>query len=392
MAHRALSVAVIGAGMGGLTAAATLRRVGIDVKIYEQAQKFTRLGAGIQQSPNAVKVLRQLGLESRLRDLSFQPELTRYREAATGKLLWEKTQGRAFEDRYGAPHFLLHRGDLHEALLSLVPPDVMVLGKKLVSYNQDDSGVTMTFADGSVSKADAMIGADGVHSVVREQMLGPEKPRFTGRVAYRTVFPAKLLNGLEIDDSTKWMAEDRHIVIYYVNARKDEVYFVTSTPEPGFNVESWSRQGDMDELRELYKGFHQEVRDVLTACPQAHKWAIVERDPLRTWSEGRVVLLGDACHPMTPYMAQGAATSIEDAAILSRCLDGVDVDSTERAFKVYEASRKPRTARIQTLSGLNDIARFRDEQDKVNSYDAWNVPLTMPESGQGGDLSGKIAV
>src|SRR5690349_5222282 len=135
MSQRTLSVAIIGAGMGGLTAAATLRRVGIDVKIYEQAQKFTRLGAGIQQSPNAVKVLRQLGLESRLRELSFQPELTRYREAATGKLLWEKTQGGAFEDRYGAPHFLLHRGDLHEALLSLVPQSIILPGKNLVSYS-----------------------------------------------------------------------------------------------------------------------------------------------------------------------------------------------------------------------------------------------------------------
>src|SRR5690606_1211644 len=141
-----------------------------------------------------------------------------------------------------------------------------------------------------------------------DRLVGAERPRFTGRVAYRTTFPASLLDGLEIDGSTKWMAADRHIVIYYINPREDEIYFVTSTPEPDFSVESWSSKGDMDELRNDYRTFHPHVRAVLDACPQAHKWALVDRDPLPTWTEGRIALLGDACHPMTPYMAQGAAT------------------------------------------------------------------------------------
>ncbi|HVY58040.1 MAG TPA: FAD-dependent monooxygenase [Xanthobacteraceae bacterium] len=370
-----MNIAVIGAGMGGLAAAATLRRVGIDVTVYEQAAKFTRLGAGIQQGPNAVKVHRRLGLEERLRAVSFRPRLTFYKDSATGALMWEKMQGDYFEDRYGAPHLLLHRADLHEALASIVPDEVIKRGKKLAGITQDPDGVDLAFADGTTARADAVIGADGVHSIVREWMLGVDKPRFTGRVAYRTTFPAKLLNGLQIDECTKWMAADRHIVIYYINPQHSEVYFVTSTPEPDFNVESWSSKGDIDELRALYRDFHPQVRAVLAACPEAHKWALVERDPLPRWTQGRVALLGDACHPMTPYLAQGAGTAIEDAAVLSRCLQGVGIDGIADALKVYEINRLPRTARIQTMSSTNDINQFRDAQDFVNGYDAWDVPL-----------------
>lgn len=375
MSEKTLSVAIIGAGMGGLAAAATLIRAGLDVTVYEQAPAFQRLGAGIQQGANSVKVLRRLGLEERLRDVAYQPALTKYRNGETGELLWEREQGRSYEDKYGAPHLLLHRADLHEALASIVPSDVVSLDKRLVEFSQDREGVSLSFADGSNAHADVMIASDGVHSIVRDRLVGAERPRFTGRVAYRTTFPASLLDGLEIDGSTKWMAADRHIVIYYINPREDEIYFVTSTPEPDFSVESWSSKGDMDELRNDYRTFHPHVRAVLDACPQAHKWALVDRDPLPTWTEGRIALLGDACHPMTPYMAQGAATAIEDAAVLSRSLEGVGRADIPRALKRYEATRKPRTSWIQASSSTNDIERFRREQDAVYSHDAWTTEL-----------------
>jgi 6-hydroxynicotinate 3-monooxygenase len=378
VSQKKLSVAVVGAGMGGLTAAATLRRVGIDAQVYEQAPKFTRLGAGIQQSPNSIRVLQELGLDKRLRELAFQPPSMRYRDSVTGELLWERFLGEEFEQRYGAPHLLLHRGDLHMALATLVPDDVIHLGKKLVDFESGSAGVTLRFADGTSAQADAMVAADGVHSLVRDRMLGPEKPHFTGRVAYRTTFPARLLNGLEIDDATKWIAPDRHIVIYYINPRRDEVYFVTSTPEPDYDLESWSTKGDMAALRDLYRDFHPQVRGVLEACPEAHKWALVERDPLPRWTEGRVVLLGDACHPMTPYMAQGAATAIEDAAFLSRCLAEVDPDGIDEAFRSFEAARKPRTSRIQAVSRLNSVDKLKSELPKIYSYDAWTAPLAQP--------------
>jgi salicylate hydroxylase/6-hydroxynicotinate 3-monooxygenase len=376
MPVRKLSVAIVGAGMGGLTAAACLRRVGIDVTIYEQAQRFTRLGAGIQQSPNAVKVLRRLGLEPRLRQVAFQPAAALNRDSVSGEVLWERGMGAESEARYGAPYLVLHRGDLHATLLSAVPAEVIRLGHRLVGLEQMASGATrLTFADGHAVEVDAVIGADGVHSVVRETLLGQERPTFTGRVAYRTVFPASLLNGRHIDDQAKWWGPDRHIVIYYVNPRRDELYFVTSTPEPDFTTESWSMKGDLTMLREAYREFHPQVRAVLDACPEAHKWALVVRDPLPRWGEGNVVLLGDACHPMTPYMAQGAATSIEDAAVLARCLEGVDRDGVAAAFRRYEETRKPRTSQIQTLSRANDMNRFKAANELVYGYNAWEAPL-----------------
>jgi salicylate hydroxylase/6-hydroxynicotinate 3-monooxygenase len=361
--------------MGGLTAAATLRRVGIEVQVYEQASKFARIGAGIQQSPNATKVLRVLGLEAHLRRIAFAPQSWLNREWDTGAPTNELSLGNYIEERFGAPYLLLHRGDLHAALVSIVPGEIIHLNRKLVGLEQTRADIILSFADGSRAQADAVIGADGVHSMVREIVLGPEKPRFTGRVAYRTTFPAALLGDLKIDDCTKWWGPDRHIVIYYVNPNREEIYFVTSTPEPEFAVESWSTKGDLSVLREAYAGFHPQVRAVLAACPDVHKWALVERDPLPRWGEGRVVLLGDACHPMTPYMAQGAATAIEDAAVLSRCLEGVDDDGVEEAFRRYELSRKDRTSRIQLTSRLNTWLHQKTDTDWVYGYDAWQEPL-----------------
>jgi 6-hydroxynicotinate 3-monooxygenase len=375
MAKRALSVAIIGAGIGGLATASTLRRAGIDAQVYEQASRFARIGAGIQQTPNAVKVMRVLGLDERLRRVAFRPLTSLNREWDTGALTDEYPLGDEIERRFGAPHLLLHRGDLHDVLSSIVPSEIVHLNQKLAGLEQDRASVTLFFAGGSRARADAVIGADGVHSVVREILLGPEKPRFTGRVAYRTTYPASLFGEVTVEDSVKWWGPDRHIVIYYVRPRREEIYFVTSTPEPDFEVESWSAKGDLKTLREAYAGFQPRVRAVIAACPEVHKWALVERDPLPRWGEGRVVLLGDACHPMTPYMAQGAAMALEDAAVLSRCLHGVDADGIAEAFRRYELTRKPRTSKIQLTSRENTWMRTRTDPDWVYGYDAWQEPL-----------------
>jgi 6-hydroxynicotinate 3-monooxygenase len=256
MARERLSIAIIGAGIGGLTAASALLSVGVKVQIYEQAGRFARVGAGIQQAPNAMKVLRKLGLEDYLRRTGFAPQTARNREWDTGKLTNEYVLGRDVEDRFGAPYLLLHRGDLHAALVSILPNQVINLNRKLVGFEEIGIGVKLFFADGHRAQADAVIGADGVHSVVREMLLGPEKPRFIGRVAYRTTFPAARLGEVTLDDNTKWWGPDRHIVIYYIRPQREEIYFVTSTPEPEFEVESWSAMGDLDQLRTAYEGFH----------------------------------------------------------------------------------------------------------------------------------------
>ena len=242
------SYAVIGAGIGGLALAGFLARNGVKVRVYEQAKEFQRIGAGIQMSPNAVRVLRALGLEPGLRKLAFYPPAWSHRVWDTGEHLADLTFGAEAEARYGAPYLLMHRGDLHAALFSAVPEELIAREKKLLGIDRNGAGVTLSFADGTSAEADAVIGADGVHSRVREILLGPEKPRFTGRVAHRTTFPAALMGEFAVDTCTKWWGPDRHIVIYPVRAQREEVYFVTSVPDPTWNVESWSSRGEMGEV------------------------------------------------------------------------------------------------------------------------------------------------
>jgi 6-hydroxynicotinate 3-monooxygenase len=370
-----LSIAIIGAGMGGLASAAALRRVGVDVTVYEQASQFTRLGAGIQIGCNAMKVLRGIGLEQRLRQQSFYPRSWNNRDWRTGEIKFDMIFGEAAEAKFGAPYLLAHRGDLHAALASAVPDECVRLNHKLVGLDQTSGGARLSFADGTTAVADAVIGADGVHSAVKNILFGASPLNFTGRIAYRTTFPASLLNGNKIDDCTKWWGEDRHIVIYYVKPDRSEVYFVTSQPEPEFKIESWSAKGDVNELRAAFKGFDRQVETVLAACPDVHKWALVDRDSLERWAHENVTLLGDACHPMTPYMAQGAAMAMEDAAVLSRCLDGVGRDGVADAFRRFEATRKPRTTRVQQTSRTNTWLKDKTDTDWVYAYDAWTAPL-----------------
>ena len=370
-----MNIAVIGAGMGGLAAAAALRKQGIAVTVYEQATQFTRLGAGIQIGCNAMHVLRGLGLEPALRAETFYPRSWNNRHWRTGEVLFDMVFGAEAEAKYGAPYLLAHRGDLHAALASAVPADRLRLGHRLTGLEQTASGVTLAFANGERATADALIGADGVNSIVRETLFGDSDPSFTGRIAYRTTYPARLLDGFDIGDCTKWWGEDRHIVMYPVKADRSEVYFVTSQPEPESGRESWSEMGDVKVLRTAFAGFHPDVQRVLAACPAVHKRVLVDREPLERWVEGKVALLGDACHPMTPYMAQGAAMAIEDAAILSRCLAEADREGIAEVLERYRATRQERTARVQLTSRQNSWGKGVTDTDWVYGYNAWTAPL-----------------
>lgn len=378
LSERSPQVAVVGAGIGGLALGSALIGNGAEVKIYEQATAFARVGAGIQMTPNAMKVLRGLNLEEKLRAIAFEPRSGLNREHASGAVTNELPLAGHTEQRYGAPLLLMHRADLHAALAEKLAPGIVRFGKKLTNVRQDNGKVLFEFTDGSRDEADVLIGADGVHSRVRELMLGAEQPRYTGKVAYRTTFPAKLAAGVRLESyRTKWWGPDRHIVIYYVTRQRDEIYFVTSQPEPAewMTTESWSAKGDIGELREAFADFHPEVRAVLNACPDVHRWALLERDPLPTWVDGHVALLGDACHPMTPYMAQGAASALEDAAVLARCLTDVTAATLRESLKRYEATRKPRASKIQSVSGANTWMRQPTDPSWVYSYDAWTAPL-----------------
>src|SRR5262245_29430977 len=285
MRDQRISIAIVGSGMGGLAAAATLRRIGVDAQVYEQAHQFARVGAGIQMLPNAMKVLRGIGIEDRLRRIAFEPISHLNRDWDTGAIMRELPMS---ESAFGAPYLCMHRAELHDALLSVLPPEIIHLNKKLVGLDQRAGRVTLTFGDGTTATADAVVGADGIHSIVREIIVGPDKPIHKGRIAYRAVYSTALLNGLDVGPSrTRWWGIDRHIVVYYTTATRSEIYFVTSVPEPAewLTQESWSAKGDVGELCNAYEGFHMDVTTVLRACPDCHKWAILEREPLPHWSD-----------------------------------------------------------------------------------------------------------
>ena len=224
MTERAPAMAIIGGGIAGLTAAATLRKVGLHAHVYEQAEAFARIGAGIQMNPNAMKVLRGLGLEPRIRTVGFAPQVGYNREWDSGKVTYLHPMGPAIEQRFGAPDISLHRAELHAALMSLNPPDILHFNKKLIGLDRAGERLRLAFADGGEAQVDAVIGADGVHSTVLEILLGAGSPRFTGQVAYRAIYRTELL-GTEIDDRVKWWGPDRHIVSYKVDPRPPRALF-----------------------------------------------------------------------------------------------------------------------------------------------------------------------
>jgi salicylate hydroxylase/6-hydroxynicotinate 3-monooxygenase len=372
-------IAVVGAGMGGLTAAAALARVGCEVHLFEQAPEFARIGAGIQLGANALAALLPLGPVDRLKEIAVPPAGAQNRSAADDALLGEMPIGDRYEKLYGAPYLQLHRGDLHAVLFETaekaLPPDAVHLGYTLTEVGHDDSGAELRFADGGRFRADAVVGADGIHSRVQDYVCTAPAPEFTGRVAYRAVFPAELLPERFGPWAVKWWGEDRHIVIYEIS-KGAEIYFVTSLPESDPAVTSWSATGDMDKLRQAFATFPRTVRSVLERCPGAHRWGIYVRQPLPTWTRDHAVLLGDACHPMTPYMAQGAGMAIEDAVVLARCVGaGGDL---EMAFTRYEATRRDRAGRVQAESNHNPVMGSRD-LGWLYGYDAWTTPLADPD-------------
>lgn len=371
-------VAIVGAGVGGLSLAAALTNLGVTARVFEQAPAFRRVGTGIGVAPNAAKALDRLGIMERLGAVAYQASYRSNREWDTGEELFRLLLEGEIERKYGAPYLLLHRGDLHQALYDAVPGSVR-FGHRLERLEQGKDGVRLWFADGSEESAEIVVGADGAHSVVRESLFGSRAATYTGRVAYRSVFPKELLLEPLMDPHAKWWGRDRHIVIYYISGGR-EVYFTTSVPHEEWAAESFSMMAGVDEVQQAFGGFHPAVRAVLGACPTVQKWAIYEDRPLPAWHVGRIVLLGDACHPMTPYMQQGAATAIEDAVVLARCLRESSSDRREAALAAYEACRRERASQIQIESAKNRWNRTGAgspaiTHEFVYTYDAWSVPL-----------------
>ena len=378
--RRTTRVAVIGAGLGGMTVAGLLQRHGFPVNVYEQAPAFSRIGAGIHLSSNVMLVMRHLGIETTLSDIALHPDAFVSRQWDTGEILFELPFDPASEARYGAAYINVHRGDLHSVLESALVPGTIAFGKKLSRIDSSPSAVRLFFEDGSQAEADLVIGADGLNSKVRDHLLGPEKPHYTGHIAHRAIFPATLLNGLPIRACTKWWGPGHHILVYYMTQAREEVYIVTSAPQQEWTSSAAFVPCDRGELVTTFDGYHAELRQVVKAATEITKWPIFDREPVERWSGDRIVLLGDACHPMRPYMAAGAAMAIEDAGILARCIAEIGSADAGESFAWYEANRKPRVRKVQQISMVNTWLRTPVDPEWFFRYDACVVPLEPPDT------------
>ncbi|WGX95014.1 FAD-dependent monooxygenase [Nocardioides sp. L-11A] len=371
-------VGIVGGGIGGLAAAIGLRAQGIGVTVFEQAPEFGRVGADINLTPNAVRAIDGLGggVGAAIRDSAARPSYRISRTWDTGEETSRLEMGAAAERKYAAPQLTIHRADLLTALEDALPGDVIRLGRRLTSLEQPAGGpVRLGFDDGTTAEIDVAVGADGIHSSVRSELFGAERPEFTGVVAFRAVVPTDRLDVPSLDAFTKWWGPDpeTQIVTFPLNRGRDTFIFAT-TPQESWTEESWTTPGDVAELRAMYESFHPEARALLAACDTVLKSALYVRDPLPRWSVGRATLLGDAAHPMMPFMAQGAAMSVEDAVVLTRALAGGGSD-VGRALAVYEAARLPRAGRIQVGSRGNTWLKSSADADWVYAYDAWTTDL-----------------
>lgn len=372
-----MNIAIVGAGIGGLTLAASLLRRGHDVQVYEQASALVEIGAAVQMSANASKVLYHLGLKPILEKVGVKPESFQFRRFDDGELLHEIKLGTAHEATHGTPYYQIHRVDLHNALLEQVislKANVVHLSKRAKSVEESSTHVRVTFDDGTTAEADLLIGADGIKSVVRQYVVDTAPPVFTGQVAWRLSIPtARIPEHLRPPlASTIWCGPKNHAVMYYMRAGL-LLNFVGCVERP-WEEESWTANRPWHELDEDYAGWHPIVRAAIENADrdQCYRWALNNRKPVETWVTHRIALLGDAVHPTLPYMAQGAAMAIEDAAVLARALD-LDAALADR-LTIYERHRAPRTARVVDESTqMGELYHISDAAEMRKAFKDRNI-------------------
>jgi salicylate hydroxylase len=341
-------VLIIGGGIGGLAAALALIRHGIDVEVYEQAPELREVGAGVQLGANGTRVLHALGLKGALEATQSIASGKEARLWNTGQT-WKTFDLSAIaQERYGAPHIFMHRGDLQAVLADAIrqeKPDAITLGRRFIGLTQDTSGVAVAFDDGSVAPGALAIGADGIRSRARAILFGPDKPEFVGVVAWRGLVPMEQLPPqISRTAAVNWLGPNGHALHYPV--RRGEVMNIVAFSERSdWQIESWTERGNHDELARDFRGWHSDLHEMLRRIAEPFKWALMMRPAMVRWSEGRVTLLGDACHPTLPFLGQGAVMAIEDAYVLAACIAAHPGDHST-AFARYETERRARTAAV----------------------------------------------
>jgi len=355
-----LRVLVVGAGIGGLTAALALIRRGIDVQVFEQAQALREVGAGVQVSANGARALDALGLLGDVASTSCEASGKEIRLWNTGQTWTLFDLGAESVRQYGFPYLTVYRPDLLEALAGAVQrerPGAIRLGATVTGFAQDEAGVTLRLADGSGASGDVLVGADGIHSRVRHELFGQDNPEFSGLIAWRGVIPMHALPPhLGRLVGTNWVGPGRHVV-HYPLRRGELMNFVGIVERADWKVESWTARGSTEELAADFAGWHPDVHAMIRAIEAPYKWALMLRRPLANWTSGRVTLLGDACHPTLPMLAQGAVQAIEDGFVLGRAL--AEVSTVPDALRRYEAARHERTTKM-VLGSAENAKRFHN--------------------------------
>lgn len=358
-------IGIVGAGIGGLTAAAALGRHGLDCAVFERTGRLGEVGAGIQLAPNAARVLHRLGLADELDRVAVRPSAIELRRWDDGSLIGRTELGERCERLYRAPYYTIHRADLHRVLRNRLAAGTVRLGQECVGVDVTARDAVLRLRPGGLATVPVAVGADGIHSVVRAGLV-TDRPRFSGQLVYRGIVPGEAVPFLSTDPRVLiWPGPGRHAVAYPVRGG-ESVSFAATVPGEGWRDESWQAPGRVADLRAAYHGWCTEVTTLLAAATTVTRWALHDRDAIDRWGHGRVTLLGDAAHPMLPFLAQGANQAIEDAATLAGCLRH---EVAPAALRRYEKLRQERTAQVHELSRRNTTLLHRPDPDSGRPAD-----------------------
>jgi len=345
---KTLRVGIVGAGIGGVALARALHQKGIAAYLFERAPAFGEIGAGVQMTPNAAKVLKALGVGDGLARIGFLPNAMVGRNWNDARELFRTPLREVCPRAFGADFWHVHRADLHAILCEGLPTERVKFNVVCTGVTQREDSAIAHFNDGSSFEADLIVGADGIHSVIRDATWGKSTAQFTGHMCWRALVPVeKHPLPFVSPDASFWMGPKAHIVTYYVKGGA-AVNIVAVNESADWVAESWTEPSTREELLSAYEGWHNNIIELFkrTDKQQIFKWGLFDRDPMERWTKGRVTLLGDAAHPMLPFLSQGAAMAIEDGYVLAEALAHFDQD-IEAAMDAYEVERRPRTARVQ---------------------------------------------